>query len=360
MVAKLKNLWGLIVGWLFMSSQYYGGATILRKRIPGHSTALSFINSYGMWFYHAMRFDKARMKAYKEAIASAVRRANGERIVFFDVGAGAHMPLTRMLLRHPETFVHVLEANEKAYKHARAFAERRERFRERCRIYHVYSSELDPRSIEPQASVILHEIVGVVASAEGCVAAVESLRGKHDEIKTVMPKRIRTSVVAVAEPRLGVMSRLASFLFSRTTALEKTPGVQCIYNPEMRLLSSKGYAETYLFSEKSYIAETTNRLRIERGGRLSGVYLAPEIDVDGSSSKIDGLEAITSWGVYFVRFDKEVDVRAGDTLAVDFCAPDVLDDPCPSYSLRARFEPAEGPVVPFQTIEWRGPMDRMS
>lgn len=116
--ANYTDIVGMRYVRLFIWVQETCGLTLIRARLAlaTNKDAQTFICSYSKWFYWVMCLDEYRMRAYRTAIRAVVTPS-----VWLDIGTGAHMPLTRLLLQQPQvTHIHAVEVHQLAFESATA------------------------------------------------------------------------------------------------------------------------------------------------------------------------------------------------------------------------------------------------
>jgi hypothetical protein len=353
------------------------GLTLVRARLPSVATtnkdARTFIASYSKWFYWVMCLDECRMRAYEAAVA----RERGSGAVWVDVGTGAHMPLTRMLLsqRSPGSgdpaaaHVHAVESNPLALESARALRHSLPAEERDCITVHgCYSSQLAASALRPAPDAIIHEIVGTVASSEGAVSALSLLARRLPRVTRMIPHRFATLCMPVSHPSVSLVSSAASLLFGGTCRIQTDSGVQCLYNPPRTawLACAPAVIEEYTLEGLRAMTSTVHGslalIPVGRSGHFSGLYLAPLIHCasDGGDplTTVNGLTQVTNWGVEYVSFGQHLPVEVGDKLSVSFTVDFATD--CPSYSVGVRLVSSRDvPSSPLLTAHWRGPQDNM-
>ncbi|CAF3385260.1 unnamed protein product [Rotaria sp. Silwood2] len=117
-----------------------------------------------------MCLDPFRLNAYEEAIRQYGQQKQ-QKAVWLDIGTGAHMPLTRLLIKYGTAQrVYAVEANREAYLFAKNLREHLpDEEKRKILLYGCYSKNVDWHAQDPRPNAIIHEIIGCISSDEGCI-----------------------------------------------------------------------------------------------------------------------------------------------------------------------------------------------
>ena len=161
--------------------------------VPAAVDPRSICERYTDDTYAKMRDDEIRTSAYAAAIA---RAAPGR--VCVDVGTGALALLAIMAARAGARHVYAIEANAEAATAAR-MAVADAGFAELVTILEGYSTDV---TLPEPAELVIHEILGELAGAEGVVAAIADVAHRHVHTPSA-GERTPLSVPARARSLLG-------------------------------------------------------------------------------------------------------------------------------------------------------------
>ena len=375
--ANYTDTVGKLYARLFIWLQETCGLTLVRARLNSiektNKDAQTFIGSYSKWFYWVMCLDEYRMRAYQNSIRALVNEGKGPT-VWLDVGAGAHTPLTLLILKYLK-YVHAVESNGLTFKCATALKRTLEvKTQDRITLHNCYSTELDATAIEPQPEAVIHDIVGTVASNEGAVSAIRDVFRRFPRVTRMIPRKFSTLCVPVSRPTVSFTSSLASIFFGGAWYISEEAGVQCLYNPSRSTwMSTPASVEEYGVAEmKTSVhgnkgGEKSRVFSISRSDYCVGLFFSPLINCsdheNDEDTTIHGLLQNTNWGVEYVSFGREgIYLEAGDQLKVNFVAH--VDGECPTYSvdvlgIRKVYLGKPLPQRLSATQQWKGPQDNM-
>lgn len=340
---------------LFYFSQRVLKCTIVVPRVASQSAdSREFIEGYSNTFHWIMLHDAVRMAAYESA-ATDPRLCRGKR--FLDVGAGARLPLSTMVLRGGAARVDAIEGNARTHRRAAAFRESLETcVKDRLRLHLGLSTELE---LGHRSDALIHELIGTIASSEGmvhCIADAQERLLIADAL--IIPSRVATVLVPVERPPILRRSALASWMATGETRLDRRVGVQIVYNPpkNVQLNATPVVVEEFDCGpgapamRDQMVQARHHAMAMERDGWFSGFLLACHIVTSGGSPEIEGLNQLTNWGqVYAQVVEQPVRVSEGETLHVEFGVD--AREFTPSYRLAVAF-PEPGQV---NEIAWKGP-----
>ena len=364
------NLFAYAYASLFFALQYKWNVTYVAPAVPNlatnkRTTDKSFRIEYSLLIYWILNLDSCRMNAYEEAVRQCQQKQR--KHVWLDIGTGAHMPLTRLLIKHGVAeHVLAIESDQRTCKHARKFRQSMsDEDKEKISLYECHSDNIDWQTHHLRPDAIIHEIVGAVSSDEGCVKAMhDTLNSLNGNVSICIPYRIGTLCIPVSFPKLSILSSLCSLVLLRSCRIAKKCGVQPLVNPpkDIFLSETPQLIETYVALEdwkKSLDKYTTFKTKFivnKKETQWTGFYLAPHIltaeDNTNGAAEIDGLKHKTSWNVSYVHmFDDSqgIKVQKGDEIHLVFHSK--LDDMCPKYRLEAWLNDA---YIQRTVVVWEG------
>ncbi|CAF1194532.1 unnamed protein product [Rotaria sp. Silwood1] len=188
------------------------------------------ISRYDPFNYWMMCLDPFRLDAYEEAI----RQHRQQKAIWLDIGTGAHMPLTRLLIKY-ETAEHVyaVEANREAYRFAKNLREcLSDEEKRKISLYGCYSNNIDWHAQDPRPNAIIHEIIGCIPLDEGCIKVMhDTIKNPNGEVYSCIPYKIGTLCMPVSRPKRSRISSFCSFLLSSSMKIIKDVGIQGMFNP---------------------------------------------------------------------------------------------------------------------------------
>lgn len=362
---------GRLYAMLFIWLQERLNISIVRSKLRvQNQNVFTFIKTYSRWFYWVMCLDRYRMNAYKEAVKQAYKHSSSikERSItsWLDIGTGAHMPLTRLLLEQKAAkHVHAVEANSKTYRCARKLHQSMPSLKSKVTLHNEYSADINWSLHEPRPQAIIHEIVGTVSSAEGCIKVVHDTIAQLKHVSLCIPYEIGTYCIPVSHPKISWLSTISSILCGGPMNISSERGVQCIYNPPKNvfLSTSPQFVEKFVLekAQPSECLRTNIEFIVESNHEenWSGFYLSPYVltanQLENGKYTIDGLKQNTCWGVCYINMvskSEKLTVKKGDKIKVLFQAN--LSEECPSYQLEAWINDIHVP-----SVNWKGPQDNM-
>lgn len=219
--------------------------------------------------YGRMRDDAMRTSAYRRAIE---QHAPGRTCV--DIGTGALALLAVIAARAGADHVFAIEANAEAAAAARA-AVADQGLAERITVLEGYSTDVTlPRS----ADLVIHEILGEIASAEGVVSALVDAGRRHlqpagSSAPVSIPARARTLLAPCEFPGSDYFDALPFPMLAAPGAqVLKLPGL-----PRELLLSAAQPFEDLRFEAAAPEASHASELRftVQRSGEVSDRPISP-------------------------------------------------------------------------------------
>jgi len=330
---------GYVIARIFYFLQRTCGITIFH----GSNVEHEHIAHYHATPYWIMTLDTIRTARYERAIK---RHVAARRVL--DLGTGAHLLLARIARQAGAKHIDALEANSESFQAARSFA-KKARLDDTIAVHEGYS--FDIKMAQP-CDILIHEIVGEIASSEGALLAVQdAARRQLTSDAQIMPQKLRSRLMLVSKisPGSPISSGL-SYLFGGRTGQLRENGVQTIYNLNRRshILERAAVVEDWDFRDIEAVREMDlvktwqDRVSPNRTTEAVGFVLWPEIDLDGQSDTfIDGLR-ITNWShVFFSFYANAMTVSPSDEVTIEFTVdgrnPDVVYEACISLNGERRW-----------------------
>ena len=311
--------------------------------------------------YAKMRDDGERTSAYARAIAAA---APGK--VCLDVGTGALALLALLAAKAGAKHVYAVEANAEAAEAARATVAAAG-FADKITILDGYST--DVRLPEP-VDLLLHEIFGEVAGAEGVVHAITDAARRHMRPLSNSEPTHHASVPAVARSLLCPAEFPSPEYFAALPhPMIASPGATSFKLPNLPLaelyLSDKAKAfEVLDFTRLNPSSQHEVELRFvaKRDGTLRGLAIHIEIEMgvqpppqqqqNGNDKKnvvwtptevdVSSAREGSHWPNVFLMLPEPYEIVAGQTVRV--LARAALGSEKPKYSFEVALEESGGAV----------------
>jgi len=316
--------------------------------------AREFVEGYSGAFHWIMLEDAVRTQAYELAATDAAP-CRGRR--FLDIGTGARMPLSAMVLRGGAAQVDAIEANPRTHRRAASFLDSLEAStKDRIRLHLGFSTDIElPR----RSDALVHELIGTVASSEGMVHCVADAQERLlFPGAPIIPARVATALVPVERPPVPRRSIIASWIATGETGLDRRVGVQIVYNPPrgIWLNSTPVVVEEFDCApgapamRDQTVQDTQHAIVMERDGWFSGFLLACQVVTWEGVPAIDALTQITNWGrVYAQMVEEPIRVAKGEAIHAEFHVD--AREFTPSYRLAVAL-PVSAQV---HEIAWKGP-----
>jgi len=166
----------------------------------GNLTPKQRIRKWTMLKYHLMAKDQRKIDAYIKSMEQA--SVAGKVVV--EIGPGALAPLTLEAARLGAKKIYAIEANPKAARACRKLI-KREGFEN---IVEVVSGRGEEVSLPEKADILVHELIGQIASDEGVVSVMRDVIGCHATTDTILiPSACRSFFVPVQYPNSRKKSR---------------------------------------------------------------------------------------------------------------------------------------------------------
>eukprot|EP00667_Euglena_gracilis_P016303 EG_transcript_17042 len=278
--------------------------------------------------HERMRSDRVRCAAFDAAIR---QRVPGRAVL--DIGTGPFALLALKCAEAGARVVYAVEVVPAWAQRARAAVAAAGRS-DTVFVYEGYSTEL---ALPERVDVVVHEILGNIASEEGVAL---SLRDAQQRFLTQppppafsIPHRARTWVAPTAFPIVYEEGRELPPQ-RRTYRLDEFP--------EDLLLADAQVWEDLQFTQTLPLTfDEVLHFTCTRSGPLCGLvhFMTVDFDTEGGLS-IDTLRQRTTWRVVVALFGQSVPLRQGDTLAVR-CVADIG-----AFPSRYRFDVSLSPGTP--------------
>ena len=227
--------------------------------------------------------------------------AKGKRVL--DIGTGPEALLAIAAARAGASCVTACEVNPKQAELARA-AVKEAKLEGVVSVITGHSSQL----ALPEVDLVIHEIVGDIASEEGMAATLKSLAGAITDAAVretsawSLPRRVETWV-APANLRLPQQSDGSDTVEVRLPMLPPAP---C-------LLGKRQLLEVIDAGDLQLLQETAQEWSVASASTLTGFFLAPRIVLDAETT-IDCWSERTSWRSVLVLLPEPVLVEVGDLI----------------------------------------------
>ena len=280
--------------------------------------------------YAKMRDDVQRTEAYRRAIEVV---APGR--VCLDIGTGALALLALMAAKAGARHVYAVEANERAYDAAVQLVVD-QGLAERVTVLRGYSTDVE---LPQRVDLLLHEIIGEVAGAEGVVMAIADAARRHLAVPEPeegltprvlsVPARVRSLLAPAEFPG-------ADYFASLPFPMLAAPGAQVLKLPSLPrelMLSRAQVFEDLRFESARPLASQDAELNfvIERAGILRGLAVHIELFMaatdavvadnavaadDAAVADISSAEQGSHWPNVFLMLPEELAMTPGQRVEV--------------------------------------------
>ena len=311
--------------------------------------------AYDELTYHAMTHDDARNRAYRAAIASAVK---GKTVL--DLGTGADALWARYAAAEGAKHVYAIEGLEAAYHQA---ARLLAKLGLESRITLLQGDSMQLALPEP-VDVCVSELIGTIGSSEGVVPILNDARRFLKPTGVMIPFRCTTRIAAVSLPQpLRDAPAFSELTRGYVDRIFQAAGGEfdvrvCLKNlPENATVSDAADFEVLDFTAPQ--PPSQNRpiaITVVADGALDGfvlwVCLQPSAD-----QLIDVIRGEHSWlPVFFPVFSPPLAVRAGDRIEG---SAHVLENGTrtPDYRVHGHVRHGSGAVTPFDYTSYHQPRD---
>ena len=267
--------------------------------------------------YAKMRDDSERTAEYYAAI-----QAHAPGRVCLDIGTGALAVLAVQAARAGAKHVYAVEANAAAAEAAVATVAAAGQA-DRVTVLHGYSTDV---TLPERVDLLLHEIIGEVAGAEGVVAAIADAADRHlapDAQRPLsIPARARSLLAPAEFPG-------ADYFASLEFPMLAAPGARALKLPalprSLLLVDDALPFEELDFASAAPTASQRAELPFvaARAGELRGLAVHVEIFMPAASAgdaehapraDVSSARDLSHWPNVFLMLPDPVDVRAGQRL----------------------------------------------
>mmetsp|Transcript_63053 Transcript_63053/g.124674 ORF Transcript_63053/g.124674 Transcript_63053/m.124674 type:complete len:468 (-) Transcript_63053:66-1469(-) len=343
----------IAVRWSFLCVLVFLGKALLRVQVgectvglasnPSFGSRRPAFKSFTLSDYGRMRDDTPRTEAFYQAIDVL---APGKLVL--DLGTGSLALLAIRCARAGALHVYAVEASQVAAAAARVAVTAAE-LEDQITVIEACSQNLVlPRPVD----LVVHEILGEIASREGVVASLRDASERHVNSTALqkggwsVPKAASTWITPVTWPPASYLEdfrrKTGSILLppSSNSGFMRFPALQvseCALSDAQPLEEIHFDALFQSAGDAGFALQQSRRLRFRmtRAGKLAGLALHITVDCGGGAPIVSSAEADSHWANTFVMAT-ESDVDVGDTLEVD--ADVDLGPEVPAYRLTARLQ----------------------
>jgi len=301
--------------------------------------------SYTPVSYQILRDDVARNTAYEKVIEQVVA---GKRVV--DIGTGGLAFLARMCVEAGAETVYAIEENTASLRSAQQRI-RKAGMESKIELLPGFSTDVE---LAEKCDVLIHEIVGSVASAEGMTPAVNDAKERFLKAEAeFIPHSCSTFVCPVQPLKLPMIDAVVSAIGQALFSFDD-PDLYKVYNfPESNVLGPPVEFERTVFCEEMPLEDRRElELVISKDGDLDGLLLFIEIHVD-RETVINSLHHRTNWSTPYIKLFREpVKVTQGDVVHVTIHRE--LATTQPRYELDVRVCPRDSGIEMTRCFRWQG------
>lgn len=317
-------------------SNWWYGLTIAQNKYPllfadSDPKFEEIVDDWDALSYLIMTKDTIRMEAYRQAIQ---QYAKGK--VVLEIGTGALTPLARMCVQAGAKKVYAIEGNHQAAEIARKGLQR-DGLQDKIEIIEGFSTEID--ALPEKADLLVHELIGVIASDEGMAPIVADAKQKFLKPNAlIIPALSQVYITPVNCQNLDGLSRklfqlwgnLVSRMVKRNHLYTKSSDQYLVYNfPDSNLIDEPceyeniNFLQNFSLEERREIKFTINKKQLFNGFLLwNQITTAPD-------RVINCLQG-THWPALLLSFSQEpVQLYQGDVLILDTYKN--LINPTPQY-----------------------------
>ena len=279
----------------------------------------SLCERYNDECYETLRADATRTEAFCAAIAA---QAKGK--VCLDIGTGSLALLAIAAAEAGARRVYALEANASAAELARRSVVAAG-YEDVITVLQGFSMDIGLAEGQPRVELLLHEIIGEIAGAEGVVASLADARARYcgessaAEPVSSVPARARTLLAPAEWPS-------AEYFDALPIPLLAMPGTKVLLMPalphELRLAPEQVFEDLRFDapSESAALQSRSLEFLVQRDGVLRGLCCWIEIfvaDADAQLPEISSADnAGSSWSNVFLVLPQPTAVARGARLVV--------------------------------------------
>eukprot|EP01084_Bolivina_argentea_P159973 278622_1 len=298
--------------------------------------SLSYCDGYDEPLYNKMKNDTNRTSFYQQCIAKYC-----ENKIVLDIGCGSLALLSIMAAEANASKVYAIEVNKQAFNNAKQLIKDKG-LSNKITIINGYSNEIE---LPEKCDIIIHEIIGEIASSEGVNNVIQSAKQKF--IKTTntnvcsIPDYVQTYLMPVEFPDIEYWKSLTEKIIEN-----KQCNTINLWNfPSRHFLCSvhniglwehiqfnkygNNIDDQFMMNDYEFIAQ--------KDGVLGGLLSSIEIGVDKDnilSSKPYSNNCM--WANKLIMLDKKIEINKGDKIYVT--AKSDVDDHVLKYDFSVRVE----------------------
>jgi protein arginine N-methyltransferase 1 len=306
-----------------------------------HLTDRDLTEWYRDWMYEVMETDEVRNQAYEDVIRQTVAGK-----VVLEVGTGRRALWAVCCARAGAKLVYAIEANQRACQAARRFLRS-----QKIDNVHVLDGFSDRVQLPQRCEVLVHSLVGDIASCEGMIGFIEDAKRRLLTADAIyIPHRCTTYMMLAEDPRLRPAEWALSYGMRGLRSFESLSFVWFFGFPHAAALSAPHVFEDFVSRETPRLHTNTRLdIRLERDGELRGVCFFIRVHVD-ETRIIDSWASHTTWCNPYVRLEAATPVRKGDLVEMTIQS-DLSGNP--RYEIRLAHH-ANGAVKGIGQYAWSG------
>jgi len=303
--------------------------------------AKRFCYGYQDAVYDFLESDKARTEAYRNAINTLVK---GKTVL--DIGTGGRALLALMCAEAGAKLVYAVESNENAVKNAKEHIKLSyPQYLDTVQVIQGFSTEI---TLPTKVDMVVHEIIGEIATYEGVCFAVRDAQERHIIQRTL---KDRTSIPCRIQSRICP----AEFPYENwIRKYKKIPDKTCISSyefPSQYLLGDFAVFEDINLEEdvkKKYEGETS--IGITRDGVMSGLVIHCAFScLDSEVMECSSWTNCDSW-MHRLVILKSTDVKEGDAVKIKWLSD--VGTIKTGYSFDVCLKRVDGEVVTLPTVSF--------
>ena len=231
--------------------------------------------------------------------------------------------------------------------------------RQESRVMELFKGMSSELPLPGGIDLIMHEILGNIASAEGAILAINELLdrdGLPSATCRVVPAAAGTMLAPTGALEPCVVERL--LMYERTGEWSARPGRLYASRgfPHDKMLSAPQPMEWLEFNRRlPHKSVRTCRFRTHRAGFFDGLHMHLQIDLDEDTT-IDTYRERTTWTCTYVRLFGTADAiwLPPNSLIECTCTVDASTH-CPAYSIAVRISrDGHTPTYHVAEFSWRG------
>jgi hypothetical protein len=306
-----------------------------------HLSERQQVEWYPVWMYEMMETDENRNQPYRDTIREVVAGK-----VVLELGTGRKALWAVCCAKAGARKVYAVEANKRAYQEALKFLKARKI--DNVHLIHGFSDKI---TLPERCEVLVHDLIGNIASAEGMVPFIEDAKRRLLTPGAVhIPERCVTCAVLAEGPTLTLAERAFSYVLRGLQRLDRLPFVRVFGFRPRDALSEPYVFEDFTFRQEQQFQRSVRLdMEIKRDGLLRGAFFFLRIYFS-ESRVLDTWRAPTCWETPFVRFKEPTRLKQGDH--VELCIQSDLSG-TPSYSLEMTHR-ADGSAKRIGAYAWAG------